>query len=91
MIYRQVFVSGGADSVLLWFQKRDTIATALQPFDLSLETVVQRSVHYQKKLQGKYCSPHSESRHLHNNNKKLSFLYKVENCLLCILKKVVLL
>jgi hypothetical protein len=46
MIYRQVFVSGGADSVLLWFQKRDTIATALQPFDLSLETaVVQRSVH----------------------------------------------
>jgi hypothetical protein len=37
---------GGADSVLLWFQKRDTIATALQPFDLSLETVVQCIVYY---------------------------------------------
>jgi hypothetical protein len=47
MIYcTDKYLYRGADSVLLWFQKRDTIATALQPFDLSLETVVQCSVHY---------------------------------------------
>jgi len=43
---------GGADSVLLWFQKRDTIATALQPFDLSLESVVQCTRTLQNKRWG---------------------------------------